>query len=348
MCRARRRRSAAHPPVPDQSGRQCHQVHSRAARSWSTCRCVERAGAASHVRFAVRDTGIGIAAGIAADAVPAFVQADVSTTRNFGGTGLGLSIVRRLVELMGGEVGVESELGQGLHVLVHAAAAGVAAASGGRRATRRGSAGASSSSMTTRPIVTCWPAQLAHAGYEVALASSGREALVTMRLALGIAAPLRSRAARISRCPTWMARRSVSASTPIRSCRTLALVLLTSVDRHGDLERFASLGFAAICTKPIRVRELLACLDRVLAREAQSGMCEAIRSSRANSLSRWHCTQALRGRCCWSKTTSSTRKWARNSSSARLRGAGRGNGVEACRLAARRSSRSSSWTCRCQ
>jgi signal transduction histidine kinase/DNA-binding response OmpR family regulator/HPt (histidine-containing phosphotransfer) domain-containing protein len=78
-----------------------------------TARVRESDDKAQLVHFAVRDTGIGLTPEQMGRLFQAFEQADASTTRQHGGTGLGLAISKRLAQLMGGDVGVTSQVGQG-------------------------------------------------------------------------------------------------------------------------------------------------------------------------------------------------------------------------------------------
>lgn len=74
---------------------------------------LEENSTTTRLRFEVQDSGIGISPDQIGHLFESFHQVDTSTTRNYGGTGLGLAISKRLVEQMGGEIGVESQVNQG-------------------------------------------------------------------------------------------------------------------------------------------------------------------------------------------------------------------------------------------
>ncbi|KRC11129.1 hypothetical protein ASE11_19830 [Hydrogenophaga sp. Root209] len=85
----------------------------QAGNVWVTLETVAMDDAQVRLRSTVRDTGTGIDADTQSRLFTPFTQADTSSTRRFSGTGLGLSIVRKLTEMMGGEVGLRSEPGHG-------------------------------------------------------------------------------------------------------------------------------------------------------------------------------------------------------------------------------------------
>jgi len=223
--------------------------------------------------FEIRDTGTGIPAQVIPTLFQPFVQADSSTTRHFGGTGLGLSIVRRLIEMMGGQVGVVSEVGKGstffftlsLEPSEQSTTLPVLATAHGRRIL------IVDDNATNRRVLG---EQLAHAGYEIASAKDGMDALVLLNQAhaeaRGFDAVILDYQMPDMDCA--MLGERINSNPLLANTR---LVTLTSLDRQGDAQRFRALGFAAYMTKPVRSRDLLDCMQRVLAGEARQWQMES-------------------------------------------------------------------------
>ena len=145
--RARRGRSDAPAPGARQPAPQRGQVHRARPRRPRGARRSSATDDAVRLRFEVRDTGIGIAEDQFDSVFDAFTQVDASSTRRHGGSGLGLAIVKELAELMGGRVGVDSQLDQGSTFwfelsLKRGADAGAGAGAARRRGRRRRAAGA--------------------------------------------------------------------------------------------------------------------------------------------------------------------------------------------------------------
>jgi two-component system sensor histidine kinase/response regulator len=226
----------------------------------------------SLTRFEVRDTGMGIAEKTLETLFHPFVQADSSTTRHFGGTGLGLSIVRRLVELMGGEVGVTSTVGIGSRFFftLPLKAVEVAAPLPQARNDLRGAILVVDDNMTNQRVLSL---QLEHAGYIVTAVGGGAAALQELQNA---AAATRAFDMVITdfQMPdmdgVMLAERIVN----MPALANTRLVMLTSLDRNGDMTRLAALGFGAYLTKPVRVRQLLEAVARVMRGEPRRWQME--------------------------------------------------------------------------
>ncbi|MBA2381090.1 MAG: response regulator [Chloroflexi bacterium] len=215
------------------------------------------------LRFAVTDTGIGIPETARASLFQPFRQADMSTTRRFGGTGLGLSISKQLIELMGGQVGVDSQIDVGSTFWFTARferSMAVLAEEGplpeltGRRIL------VVDDNTTNRRILE---SQLASWGMLSVSVDSGSEALRALTAAAGTEAPFEL-AVLDFQMPGMDGLQLAAAINGTPALAGIRLVILTSVGQRGHAAAAHSVGVAGYLTKPVREGHLKRCLATVL------------------------------------------------------------------------------------
>jgi PAS domain S-box-containing protein len=233
------------------------------------CKVVQKDEQGVMVRCEVRDTGVGIPASRVNALFKAFTQVDASTTRRFGGTGLGLSIVKRLVELMGGEVGVASEEGAGSTFWFTARLGAAQETAKARPAPPIALRGQRiiivDDNMTNRKVLM---GQLSLCGMDAVCASSADEALSLMRhaAAAGRAFEVALLDHQMPGCDGATLGKTILGEHNLRGAR---LILLTSSGQRGDGRLFSELGFAGYLLKPVTHRDLTDCLTMVLSAQAE-------------------------------------------------------------------------------
>jgi CheY-like chemotaxis protein len=216
------------------------------------------------VRFEVTDTGIGISPEGRAHLFQTFSQVDGSTTRRYGGTGLGLAICKKLTELMGGEIGIESAEGQGSTVWFTARLekqSGPAAAAPTSRPHLHGvRALIVDDNKTNRTILTH---QVGAWGMRGESADDGPQALELLRAAAGRGEPFQL--AILDMMMPGMdglqLARAIKADPALKSVR---LVMLSSFRQLGRAEEARQAGIEAYLTKPVRHSWLHDALSKVM------------------------------------------------------------------------------------
>ena len=206
------------------------------------------------LRVSVRDTGIGIDGPTRERLFTPFVQADGSTTRRFGGTGLGLAISRHLIELMGGQIDVHSQVGQGstfwftLPCMAAISPPPTAHPTqlNGRRAL------VVDDNATNREILQH---HAEASGMLVDCAADGFEALDRLRVAAAEGAPydIALIDMKMPGMDGLMLAAAVRAATELAGLR---LVMVTSLHSKEELSRAREAGISAYLSKPVRRHEL--------------------------------------------------------------------------------------------
>jgi signal transduction histidine kinase/CheY-like chemotaxis protein/HPt (histidine-containing phosphotransfer) domain-containing protein len=212
------------------------------------------------LRFEVHDTGIGIPTGKIDDLFEAFQQMDASTTRRFGGTGLGLTISKRLVEMMNGEIGVESEEGRGSTFWFTADFVPLAETTARTPRKMIDIQGARmlvvDDNATNRRVLFL---MLESWGVRPETASDGPSALDMLRRAAADEDPFLV-AVLDMQMPDMdgiQLGEAIKADPEIEETR---LVMMTSMSRRGDARRLEEIGFDAYLTKPVKQSQLHDCL----------------------------------------------------------------------------------------
>lgn len=223
-------------------------------------------GGRATLRFAVTDTGIGVAPEKQHLLFDAFSQADATTSRKYGGTGLGLAICKKLVELMNGRIGVESELGKGSSfwfTAVFEKRSPVKESTWEKLEDIRGQRIlVVDDNATNRRLMR----QMLHSwGCRHEEAPDARSALEALRAAVDAGDPF-SAAILDMMMPEID---GIMLGKMIKEDPALvdtALVMMTSLGRSENAAREESIGFAGHLTKPVKQSTLYDCLTNVLSR----------------------------------------------------------------------------------
>ncbi len=211
-----------------------------------------------HVIFSVRDTGIGIPGDRRETIFHAFTQVDGSSVRRFGGTGLGLTISSQLVQLMNGDISLESEMGTGSTFRVSLPLPACERSIAGLRREQPANLLCGLSVLVVDDNATnlrILDETLRLWGCVVSLADSAASALelLTEAHAAGRSFSLILTDAQMPNIDGFMLIEEIRSSP---SLSQIAIMMLTSVDHYSDAERCRQLGIAAFLTKPIRQSEL--------------------------------------------------------------------------------------------
>jgi signal transduction histidine kinase/HPt (histidine-containing phosphotransfer) domain-containing protein len=237
------------------------------------------------IHFSVRDTGIGIPLEKQGRLFKSFQQVDASTTRHYGGTGLGLAICKRLTELMGGSIWVESDVGRGatfhFTVLAHAAAS---LAQPNWQLQQPQLAGKRllvvEDNDTNQRLIRHRAEQW---GMTVLAAATPPEAITLLRGKSEVHAALID-----LQLPGADAMKLVSDIRALPAGQSLPLILLSSVRLRSDDTRAADAGISLFVHKPVRPSQLLEALARALSvqvhREKRAPVSPALDTGLAHRL----------------------------------------------------------------